>query len=364
MNENRRVFNFSAGPSTLPLEVLEKAAGEMTNFQNCGMSAMELSHRSKEFVSIIETAEQDLRDLMNIPDSYKVLFLHGGGSLQFAMVPLNLLRKSKVADYIVTDYWANKAVVEARKFGTINVVASSEDRKYSYIPDMDKVVFTKDADYVHFTHNNTIAGTRFTQIPNTGDVPLVCDMSSMILSEEVDVTDYDLIYAGAQKNIGPAGVTIVIIKEDLLGFADKSVPTMLDYKAHADAGSIYNTPPCYPIYISGLIFKWVKEKGGVAAMQELNEKKAGLLYDAIDNSEMFTCPVAKKDRSMMNVVFVTGDPALDKKFIEDAAAADFVSLEGHRSVGGMRVSIYNSMSMEGVTELISFMKKFEKDNKR
>ncbi|MGI6752083.1 MAG: 3-phosphoserine/phosphohydroxythreonine transaminase [Anaerovoracaceae bacterium] len=363
MNKKERVFNFSAGPSTLPLQVLEQAAGEMTNYQNCGMSAMELSHRSKEFVSIIETAEQDLRDLMNIPDSYKVLFLHGGGSLQFAMVPLNLLRKSKIADYIVTDYWANKAVAEAKKFGTINIVASSEDKKFSYIPDVDKIAFTKDADYVHFTHNNTIAGTRFTQIPDTGKVPLVCDMSSMILSEEVDVTDYDLIYAGAQKNIGPSGVTIVIIKEDLLGFADESVPSMLNYKAHADANSIYNTPPCYPIYVSGLTFKWIKERGGVAAMQEYNEKKASLLYDAIDNSNLFKCPVNKKDRSLMNVVFVTGDPNLDKKFVSEAGKAGFVSLEGHRSVGGMRVSIYNAMSQEGVTKLIQFMQEFEKNNK-
>lgn len=363
MNEKGRVYNFSAGPSMLPLEVLEQAATDMTNYQGCGMSVMEMSHRSKEFASIIQTAEQDLRDLMKIPDSYKVMFLQGGASLQFAMVPLNLFRNSKTADFIVTGAWAKKAAKECSKFGKANVLASSEESTFSYIPKVDPSQYTKDADFFHITYNNTIYGTRYTWLPETGDVPLVADMSSMILSEEVDVSKFGLIYAGAQKNVGPAGVSIVIIREDLLGFADKSVPTMLDYKIHGDEGSLYNTPPCYTIYVAGLTFKWIKSLGGVAAIQKINEEKAGMLYDAIENSSLFSCPVAKEDRSLMNVVFVTGNEELDKKFVAEAKAAGLVNLGGHRSVGGMRASIYNAMPVDGVKALISFMQNFEKNNK-
>lgn len=362
MSTLSRYYNFSAGPSMLPLPVLEQAASDMVNYRGSGMSVMEMSHRSKDFESILHIAMQDLRDLMQIPDSYKILFLQGGGSLQFSMIPMNLFRKSKKADFIVTGSWAKKAAEEAAKFGTANVLASSSKDAFSYIPKVSADSFSKDADYFYITQNNTIEGTRYTWLPETGDVPLVSDMSSMILSETVDITKYSLAFAGAQKNIGPAGVTIVIIKEDLLGFADPGVPTMLDYKIHADNDSLYNTPPCYSIYIAGLTFQWVKEQGGVAALQKINEKKAGMLYDAIDESKLFHCPTAVEDRSLMNVVFSAGDETLDKKFTAEAKAEGLVNLGGHRSVGGMRASIYNAMPVEGVKALIDFMHRFEKNN--
>ena len=362
MSEKNRVYNFSAGPSMLPLEVLQDAAANLTNYCECGMSVMEMSHRSKEFASIIQTAEQDLRDLMNIPDNYKVLFLQGGGSLQFSMIPMNLFRNSKKADYIITGSWAKKAAKEAAKYGEVNILASSESDVFTYIPEVDPANFSKDADYFYITYNNTIYGTRYTSLPDTGDVPLVADLSSMILSEEIDITKFGLVFAGAQKNVGPAGVTIVIVREDLLGFAEKTVPTMLNYQTHADANSLYNTPPCFAIYMAGLTFQWIKKQGGVAALQKMNEEKANLLYDAIDRSKLFSCPVAKKDRSLMNVVFVTGNPDLDKKFIAEAKEAGLVNLGGHRSVGGMRASIYNAMPLDGVKALIEFMENFEKNN--
>lgn len=362
MNTERRVYNFSAGPSMLPLGVIEEAAENLANYKGCGQSVMEMSHRSKDFEAIIQDAEKNLRELMNIPDNYKVMFLQGGGTLQFAMVPLNLLRNSKKADYIVTGTWAKKAAAEAKKFGDIKIVASSEDSTFSYIPHVEKNQFREDADYVHITYNNTIYGTHYSYIPDTGDIPLVADMSSCILSEEIDVTKFGLIYAGAQKNVAPAGVTIVIIREDLLGFADKSCPTYLDYKVHADNGSMYNTPPCFCIYIAGEVFKEIKANGGVAAMHEKDVRKATKLYDYIDSSRLFKAPVEKADRSLMNVVFVTGDTDLDKKFIAAAKAEGMVNLGGHRSIGGMRASIYNAMPEEGVDKLIEFMKKFEAEN--
>jgi phosphoserine aminotransferase len=363
MSRNNRVFNFSAGPSMLPLSVMEQAAKDLTNYQGCGLSVMEMSHRSREFEHILQTAEQDLRDLMSIPDSYKVLFLQGGGSLQFSMVPMNLFRSSKKADYIITGAWAKKAAQEAAKYGEVNILASSEESTFSYIPDVNPDKYSKDADYFYITLNNTIYGTRYTRLPETGEVPLVSDLSSMFLSEEVDISKFGLVFAGAQKNVGPAGVTIVIIREDLLGFAPKNVPTMLDYKVHADNDSMYNTPPCFSIYMAGLTFQWVKAQGGVAALQKINEEKASLLYRAIDNSSMFRCPVADKDRSLMNVVFVTGDEGLDKKFVAGAEAEGLINLGGHRSVGGMRASIYNAMPIEGVKALISFMELFEQQNR-
>ena len=363
MGTFNRSYNFSAGPSMLPLPVLEQAVLDMVNYRGSGMSVMEMSHRSKDFESIIHTAEQDLRDLMHIPDSYKVLFLQGGASLQFSMIPLNLFRKSKKADFIVTGSWAKKAAEEAAKFGTANVLASSKKDAFSYIPKVSPEDFSKDADYFYITQNNTIEGTRYTWLPETGDVPLVSDLSSMILSEELDITKFGLAFAGAQKNIGPAGVTIAIVREDLIGFAGPEVPTMLDYKIHADNESLYNTPPCYSIYIAGLTFQWLKGQGGVAGIQKINEKKAGMLYSAIDESKLFRCPTAVEDRSLMNVVFVTGDEVLDKKFTAEAKAEGLVNLGGHRSVGGMRASIYNAMPVEGVQALIDFMHRFEKDNR-
>lgn len=359
-----RVYNFAAGPSALPLEVLEQAAAEMTNYNGTGMSVMEMSHRSKDFKGIIETAEQDLRDLMHIPDNYKVLFLQGGGSTQFSMVPLNLFRKSRKADYVVTGAWAKKAAAEAKKYGDVNIVASSADKNFSYIPALDKSTFTKDADYFYICFNNTIYGTRWTELPDTGDVPLVGDLSSMILSEDVDVSKFGLIFAGAQKNVAPSGVTIAIIRDDLLGFyPEETMPTMLNYQIHVDNGSLYNTPPCYAIYMAGLTFKWIKKLGGVSAIQKVNEEKAALLYGAIDDSTLFTGTAEKKDRSLMNVDFVTGNADLDKKFIEEAKKIGLVNLGGHRSVGGMRASIYNAVSLEAVQALVDFMKKFEAENK-
>lgn len=357
-----RVYNFSAGPSMLPLSVLEQAQKELVCYGDTGMSVMEMSHRSKAFDDIIKQAEADIRDLMNIPDNYKVLFLQGGGNTQFAMVPLNLYKNGK-ADYVVTGQWAKKAAEEAAKWGEVNVVASSKDKTFSYIPKLDKASFTPDADYFYITHNNTIYGTRYTKLPDTGNVPLVADISSNIMSEVMDVTKFGLLFAGAQKNVGPAGVTIVIVREDLLGNAKPDCPTMLDYKIHADKESLYNTPPCYSIYIAGLVFKWLKSIGGVAEMQKINEEKAGILYDFLDNSNMFKGTVVPEDRSLMNVPFVTGDDDLNAKFIKEAASAGFVNLKGHRTVGGMRASIYNAMPVEGVKALVEFMKKFESENR-
>ena len=358
-----RIFNFSAGPSMLPLEIIEQAAAELTNYHGCGMSVMEMSHRSQVFQDIIDTAEADLRELMNIPEGYKVLFLQGGGTLQFSMVPLNLLRNTKKADYIVTGQWAKKACQEARKFGDIRVAASSEESVFTYIPKLTRADFRDDADYVYITTNNTIYGSRYNYIPDTGDIPLVADQSSNFLSQVYNVNDFGLIYAGAQKNVGPAGVTIVIVRDDLIGNAPENTPIYLDYKTHADKGSMYNTPPCFAIYMAGLNFQWIKKQGGVPALQKHNEEKAARLYDQIDNSAMFSCPVAVEDRSLMNVVFVTGDKDLDKKFVAEAKEQGLVNLGGHRTVGGMRASIYNAMPDEGIDKLIDFMKKFEIANK-
>jgi len=356
-----RVYNFSPGPACIPLPVLEKAASEMVCYGSAGMSVMEMSHRSKAFIDIIQEAEKLLRELMNIPDNYKVLFLQGGASTQFAMIPLNLF-KNKKADYVKSGLFAKKAISEAVKYGTVNVVASSEDKVFSYIPELDKNKFSKDADYFYITYNNTIYGTRFTDLPDT-DAPLVTDMSSCILSEVIDVSKFGLIFACAQKNLGAAGVTMVIIREDLIGHAMDITPTMLDYKTHADEDSLYNTPPTYAVYISKLVLEWLKGLGGVPAIQKINEGKAALLYDYLDNSKLFKSIVVPKDRSIMNIPFVTGSDDLDNKFVKEAAAAGLVNLKGHRSVGGMRASIYNPMPVEGVTALVEFMKKFEIENK-
>ena len=358
-----RVYNFSAGPAVLPEEVLKEAAEEMLDYQGTGMSVMEMSHRSKAFEGIIQGAEKTLRELMNIPDNYKVLFLQGGASQQFAMIPMNLM-KNKVADHIVTGQWAKKAASEAKIFGKVNILASSEDKTFSYIPDMKDIKVSDDADYVYICHNNTIYGTKFTELPETGDKILVADMSSDFLSEPVDVTKYGLIFAGVQKNAGPAGVVVVIIREDLI--TDEvlpGTPTMLKYKIHADNNSLYNTPPAYGIYICGKVFNWVKNIGGLEAMKKLNEEKAAILYNYLDSSSMFKGTVVKKDRSLMNVPFVTGNDELDAKFVKEAKVAGFENIKGHRSVGGMRASIYNAMPIEGVKALVEFMKKFEEENK-
>ena len=353
-----RVYNFSAGPAVLPEEVLKEAAAEMLDYRGTGMSVMEMSHRSKAYQQIIDEAEADLRELMNIPDNYKVLFLQGGAHLQFAMVPMNLM-KNKVADYIITGQWAKKAWKEAQKFGKANAIASSEDRTFSYIPDCSDLPISEDADYVYICENNTIYGTKFWELPNTKGKLLVSDVSSCFLSEPVDVTKYGIIYGGVQKNIGPAGVVIAIIREDLITEdVLPGTPTMLQYKTHADNGSMYNTPPAYGIYICGKVFKWLKKQGGLEAMKERNEKKAKILYDFLDQSKLFKGTVEKKDRSLMNVPFVTGDKELDAKFVKEAEAAGFVNLKGHRSVGGMRASIYNAMPIEGVEKLVEFMENF------
>ena len=357
-----RVYNFSAGPAVLPESVLKEAAAEMLDYNGTGMSVMEMSHRSKAYDEIIKTAEADLRDLMNIPDNYKVLFLQGGASQQFAMIPMNLM-KNKVADYIVTGQWAKKAYQEAQKYGKANKIATSEDKTFSYIPDCSDLPISEDADYVYICENNTIYGTKFKELPNTKGKLLVSDVSSCFLSEPVDVSKYGVIYGGVQKNIGPAGVVIVIIREDLITEdVLPGTPTMLQYKIHADADSLYNTPPAYGIYICGKVFKWIKEMGGLEAMKEHNEKKAKILYDFLDESKMFKGTVVKEDRSLMNVPFVTGDTELDAKFVKAAEAAGFKNLKGHRSVGGMRASIYNAMPIEGVEALVAFMKKFEEEN--
>ena len=357
-----RVYNFSAGPAVLPQEVLEEAAAEMLDYKGTGMSVMEMSHRSKAYQSIIDEAEKDLRELMHIPDNYKVLFLQGGASQQFAMIPMNLM-KNGTADYIITGQWAKKAYEEAKKYGKVNAVASSADKTFSYIPDCSDLPISQDADYVYICENNTIYGTKFHQLPNTKGKTLVADVSSCFLSEPVDVSRYGVIYGGVQKNIGPAGVVIVIIREDLItDDVLEGTPTMLKYKTHADHGSMYNTPPAYGIYICGKVFKWLKKMGGLEAMKQRNERKAKILYDYLDESKLFHGTVEKKDRSLMNVPFVTGDTELDAKFVKEAEEAGFVNLKGHRTVGGMRASIYNAMPVEGVEKLVEFMKKFEQEN--
>ena len=357
-----RVYNFSAGPAVLPESVLKEAAAEMLDYNGTGMSVMEMSHRSKAYDEIIKTAEADLRDLMNIPDNYKVLFLQGGASQQFAMIPMNLM-KNKVADYIVTGQWAKKAYQEAQKYGKANKIATSEDKTFSYIPDCSDLPISEDADYVYICENNTIYGTKFKELPNTKGKTLVADVSSCFLSEPVDVSKYGVIYGGVQKNIGPAGVVIVIIREDLITEDTlPGTPTMLQYKIHADNDSLYNTPPAYGIYICGKVFKWLKKQGGLAAMKVHNEEKAAILYDFLDSSKLFKGTVRKEDRSLMNVPFVTGDADLDAKFVKEAKEAGFENLKGHRSVGGMRASIYNAMPKEGVVKLVEFMKKFEEEN--
>ncbi len=354
-----RVFNFSAGPATLPEDVLQRASQELVEYGDTGMSVMEMSHRSAAFQKIIDDAESLLRELMKIPDNYKVLFLQGGASLQFAMVPLNLMGKSKKCDFIHTGEWTKKALAEAKKFGEVNILGSSEDKNFSYIPKVDKNKFNSDAAYFYFCSNNTIYGTKFNDIPATGDVPLVADMSSNILSEEIDVSKYGIIFAGAQKNIGPAGVTIVIIRDDLIGNPMENTPTMLNYATHAENDSMFNTPPTYGIYIAKLVFEHLKNNGGIKAIEKLNKEKAEILYDFLDQSKMFSGTAAKEDRSIMNIPFITGSDDLDKEFISGATKEGLVNLKGHRSVGGMRASIYNAMPVEGVQKLVDFMKKFE-----
>ena len=357
-----RVYNFSAGPAVLPEEVLKEAAEEMLDYRGCGMSVMEMSHRSKMFENIIQEAESDLRDLLEIPDNYKVLFLQGGASQQFAMIPMNLM-KNRVADYIVTGQWAKKAWQEAQKYGKANKIASSEDKIYSYIPDCSDLPVSPDADYVYICENNTIYGTKFKKLPNTKGKTLVADVSSCFLSEPVDVSKYGILYGGVQKNIGPAGMVISIIREDLITEdVLPGTPTMLTFKTHADAASMYNTPNCYCIYMCGKVFKWLKKMGGLSAMKERNEKKAKILYDFLDSSSLFKGTVVPEDRSLMNVPFITGNKELDAKFVKEAEEAGLENLKGHRSVGGMRASIYNAMPVEGVEALVNFMKNFEKEN--
>ena len=357
-----RVYNFSAGPSMLPLSVLETAANEMLCYKDSGMSVMEMSHRSPVYDEIIKEAEALLRKLMNIPDNYKVLFLQGGASTQFAAVPLNLMNKNNKADYIVSGQFSGKAYKEATKYGDVVVAATSKDANFSFVPKTDRSSFRADADYVHICFNNTIYGTKFPYIPDTGDIPLVADMSSYIISEPVDVSKFGMIYAGAQKNMAPAGLTVVIIREDLMGNAKADIPVMLDYKTMADNDSMYNTPPCYCIYIAKLVYEWILGLGGLEKMKEMNQKKAALLYDYLDSQDYYVAPVEKESRSMMNVTFVTGDADLDKKFAKEAEAQGLKNLKGHRSVGGMRASIYNAMPYEGVEKLVEFMKEFAKNN--
>lgn len=358
-----RVYNFSAGPSMLPVPVLEKAASELLSYGSSGMSVMEMSHRSPEFEAIIGTAEANLRKLMNIPDNYKVLFLQGGASTQFAAVPLNLIRRTGKADYAVSGQFSGKAFKEAQKLGyDVSCIATTKDDNFDHVPSITKDMIRPDASYLHICFNNTIYGTKYPYIPETGDIPLVADMSSCILSEPVDVTKFGVIYAGAQKNMAPAGVTVVIIREDLLGTAEEKMPTMLDWRVEAENGSMYNTPPCYSIYMLGLVAEWLLSIGGLDEMKKRNERKAALLYDYLDSQYYYKAPVRKDSRSMMNVTFVTGDAELDKKFAAEAAAAGLKNLKGHRSVGGMRASIYNAMPEEGVAALVAFMKKFAAEN--
>ncbi len=357
-----RVYNFSAGPAVLPEEVLKEVAAEMLDCNGTGMSVLEMSHRSPAFQAIIDEAEKDLRELMNIPDNYKVLFLQGGASLQFAMIPMNLM-KNKVADFIVTGQWAKKAYEEAKKYGTANKIATSEDETFSYIPDCSDLPISENADYVYICENNTIYGTKFKTLPNTKGKLLVSDVSSCFLSEPVDVSKYGIIYGGVQKNVGPAGMVIAIVREDLItDDVLEGTPTMMKYKTHADNGSMYNTPNCFNIYVCGKVFRWLKKMGGLEVMKQRNEEKAKVLYDFLDESKLFKGTVRKEDRSLMNVPFVTGNKELDAKFVKEAKAAGFENLKGHRSVGGMRASIYNAMPLEGVKALVEFMKKFEEEN--
>ena len=357
-----RVYNFSAGPSMLPMQVLESAQKDLIDYQGCGMSVMEMSHRSPEYDVIIKDAESLLRKVMSIPDNYKVLFLQGGASTQFAAVPLNLMNKNGKADYVVTGQFSKKAYKEAQKYGDVKLVASSEDKNNTYIPKLTKDDLGPDADYVHICFNNTIYGTKWNYIPDTGDIPLVADMSSCILSEPVDVTKFGLIYAGAQKNMAPAGLTVVIVREDLIGNAKDITPAMLDYKLMADGESMYNTPPCWCIYIAKLVYEWILSIGGLEGMKKVNVEKADILYNYLDNQNYYIAPVIPECRSMMNVTFVTGDAELDKKFAKEAGAKGFKNVKGHRSVGGMRASIYNAMPTEGVLALVEFMKEFAKNN--
>lgn len=358
-----RVFNFSAGPSALPLEVLQKAQKELVSYGDAGMSVMEMSHRSSAFQEIIDQCEALVRKILSVPDNYKVLFLQGGASSQFAMVPLNLFGKSKKADYVLTGVWAKKAAKEAARYGSVNIVASSEDKTFSYIPELDKSKFDPEADYFYYTHNNTIYGTRFSEIPDVGGVTLVADMSSSIMSQKIDVSKHGIIFAGAQKNIGPAGLTLAIVRDDLIGNAMDITPTMFNYATHSENGSMFNTPPCFAIYICKLVCEWVEEKGGIDALEKINIDKAAILYDFLDNSKMFRATVeSAKDRSLMNVPFVTDSDELNAKFIKEATSNGFVNIKGHRSVGGMRASIYNAMPVEGVKALVEFMKKFELNN--
>ncbi|HHC71985.1 MAG TPA: 3-phosphoserine/phosphohydroxythreonine transaminase [Thiotrichales bacterium] len=357
-----RVYNFSAGPAALPTEVLEQAREELLDWRGSGMSVMEMSHRGKEFMSIAEQAEADLRELMGIGEGYKVLFLQGGASLQFAMVPMNLMGSAGKADYINTGAWSKKAIAEARRYGKVNVVASTEESRFTTVPAADTLSFDENAAYVHYTPNETIGGVEFPYVPETGGLPLVADMSSTILSRPVEVEKFGIIYAGAQKNVGPAGLTLVIVREDLIGSPIAGTPTMLDYGTHAESGSMYNTPPTYSLYMAGLVFQWLKRKGGLAAMAEINRRKAEKLYAAIDASGFYSNPVDPVCRSWMNVPFTLADPALDATFLAEAKEAGLVTLKGHRSVGGMRASIYNAMPEEGVDALIAFMAEFERQH--
>ncbi len=358
-----RVYNFSAGPSMLPLPVLEKAAAELVNYGDAGMSVMEMSHRSPAYEAIIQKAEADLRKLMNVPDNYKILFLQGGASTQFAAVPLNLMKTGK-ADYVLSGQFSTKAYKEAQKYGDAKAIASSKEENFTVIPKITPDMVRPDADYVHVCYNNTIYGTKYPAVPDTGDVPLVADMSSCILSEPVDVSKFAVIYAGAQKNMAPAGLTVVIVREDLLGNARPETPSMLDWKLMADNDSMYNTPPCYSIYMAGLVYEWLLSIGGLTTMEKMNKEKAALLYDYLDSQDYYIAPVKKEFRSMMNVTFVTGNEELDKKFPKEAEKAGLVNLKGHRSVGGMRASIYNAMPKEGIEALIAFMKKFAEENQK
>ncbi len=358
-----RVYNFSAGPAVLPEDVLKEAAEEMMNYEKSGMSVMEISHRTALFQNIIDEAEQDLRDLMHIPDNYRVLFVQGGGHMQFAMVPMNLMKNGK-ADYLVSGLWSKKAAREAAMYGDVRIAASGEDSGFSALPDLKSVSFRPDADYVYLCLNNTIYGTAWHELPDTGDIPLVADISSCFLSEPLDVSKFGLLWGGVQKNVGPAGMAIVIIREDLIREdVWPGTPTMLRYKTYADSGSLYNTPPVYSIYICGKVFRWLKQQGGLEEMKKINQEKANLLYDYLDHSSLFVPAAAKKDRSLMNVTFVSGDADLDERFVKEAEARGLVSLKGHRSVGGMRASIYNAMPVEGVRALVSFMKEFEEKNR-
>jgi len=357
-----RVYNFSAGPSMLPESVLKRAADEMLNCNGSGMSVMEMSHRSKPYEAIINGCEALVREPMNVPDNYKVLFLQGGASSQFTMVPMNLANKNKKIDIVITGQWAKKAAEEAERYVTVNRVASSADKTFSYIPKLDKSTFSKDADYFYICVNNTIYGTKFNELPDTGDIPLIGDISSCIMSEELDVSKFGCLIAGAQKNLGPAGVTLVIVREDLLGNCMDITPTMFNYNIHVENGSMYNTPPTYGIYIMKLVLEWIKEQGGISAIQKINEKKAKILYDFLDSSKMFRGTVVKEDRSLMNIPFVTDSDELNAKFIKEATEKGFVNLKGHRTVGGMRASIYNAMPVEGVEALVEFMKEFEANN--